>query len=173
MNQNVIATLLFLNIAATAGIGGWIATKSAGANSTGNDLGSLHEPIENLSKDVHALNTTVQRMNTSLVQYDFLEKELEGLGNLERGLTVRAQAVVAAKTPENATKSDEAVKQIGEVLKKVTAERTARRQTMLQLIAGLERQLAGLTGAPTVSDKVPAEPPATAPESPAEKSEGK
>ncbi|MDB6077319.1 MAG: hypothetical protein JWO82_1066 [Akkermansiaceae bacterium] len=172
MNQNVIGTLLFLNIAATAGIGGWMVSKSSSAKSPGMDIAPLREPIENLSKDVHALNATVQRMNTSLVQYDFLEKEQERLGNLERGLTVRAQAVAAAKTPENATKSDEAVKQIGEVLKKVTAEHAALRQTTLQLIAGLERQLAGLTGAPTVSDKVPAEPPATASETP-EKSDGK
>jgi predicted transcriptional regulator len=162
MNQNIIATLLFLNIAATAGIGGWMASKSSGKPAV--DLTLLKEPLENLSKDVHALNTTVQRMNTSLVQYDFLEKEQDNLGNLERGLTVRGQAALAAKTPENAAKTDEAVKQIEELLKKVTDERTARRQTMLQLIAGLERQLAGLTGAPTVSDKVPAEPPATSAE---------
>ncbi len=161
MNNTPLIVLLAINLAATAGLAGWMLNRPQPeppppSAATAPVLDPA--PFETIATELHSLNTTLQRLNTSTVQYQFLDKELESLANLERALAVRAQTQAAARTEDNAADIDRALEQIREISAKVTEERKTRRQLMLQLIAGLERQLAGLSGAQTVTDKVPAEP---------------
>lgn len=172
MNQTATTTLLILNVACTAALGGWLlnrkpeqATKanppsSASGPAVTVDFAMLQKPIEDLDGRLASLTTTLQRFNTSLIQYDFLDKELDSLVTLERGLAVRAQAIATKKTKENEKDTEAAMGQLKELSTKVQQERVARRQTMLLLISGLEKQLAGLNGATTVADKVPQQPAA-------------
>ncbi len=159
MNNTPLIVLLAINLAATAGLAGWMLNRPQPEPPPPSAAPALDSaPFESIATELHSLNTTLQRLNTSTIQYQFLDKELDGLANLERALAVRAQTQAAARTDDNAADIDRALGQIREISAKVNEERKTRRQLMLQLIAGLERQLAGLSGAQTVTDKVPAEP---------------
>ena len=67
------------------------------------------------------------------------------LSVVDRTIGARAQATVAAKNDENQEAADKALAQLDQLAKQVQGEQNSRRQTMIQLISGLEKQLAGLT----------------------------
>lgn len=113
------------------------------------DLQPLLKPVETLDESLAKFSSTLQRFNTTVVQYDFLQKEIERLGRLDQALGMRLnleinkKAELGEKTPqEEVENQDKLVEQIREIQTKVQKESERRRETMLQLIAGLERELA-------------------------------
>lgn len=170
---NLLGAVLILNLVATGCLAGLLITRGQPESATSAqpasagpvlDLEPLAKPIEQLDQRLAGLTTTLQRLNTSTVQFDFLESELEQLAALERGLILRGRALDAARTEENTKQTDEAIKQVTQLISKVQEERLNRRRTLIALIAGLEKQLAGLSGATMIADQVPETPAAVEPE---------
>lgn len=156
MKDNLVSILLALNILVTGGMGGWIATSLAKGGMTPSasggeaatvklDLTDAGEPLDKFGSDVRQLTAVIQRFNTSLIQYDFLKQEMARLNVVDRTIGARAQATAAAKNDENQEAADKALAQLDQLAKQVQGEQNSRRQTMIQLISGLEKQLAGLT----------------------------
>lgn len=179
--QSLVGAVTILNLIATGCLAAWLISRNASptAASAGSvpsteavvrvsaedlRLDALAEPIERLDQRLAGLTTTLQRLNTSSIQFDFLESELEQLAALERGLIVRGRTIEAGRTEENTEQVDEAIAQLGKLVTQVQTERQNRRRTLIALIAGLEKQLAGLSGATLIADKVPEKPAAVEPE---------
>lgn len=148
MKEHTVSILLVLNILVTAGLGGWIGTSLSKGSSLGGgaavQLDLASEPLESFGSDVRELTTVIQRFNTSLIQYDFLKQEMARLNVVDRTIGARAQAAAAAKTDENQEATNKALLELDKLAKRVQGEQNSRRQTMIQLISGLEKQLAGL-----------------------------
>jgi hypothetical protein len=113
------------------------------------DLQPLLKPVETLDQSLGKFSSTLQRFNTTIVQYDFLQKEIERLGRLDQALGMRLNMEIAKKAEEGkkteaaeAGEQNKLIDQIREIQGKVQKETERRRETMLQLIAGLERELA-------------------------------
>jgi hypothetical protein len=108
------------------------------------DLEPLAKPMETLDRSLAKFSATLQRFNTSIVQYDFLQKEMERLARLDQALGMRLN-LETAKQAEAGDEPDEelaaVIGQIRQIQAQVQQESTRRRETMLQLIAGLEREL--------------------------------
>lgn len=113
------------------------------------DLDPLLEPIASLEESLDRFSITLQRFNTTLVQYDFLQKDIERIGNLEQAIGTRLnqetldQAQLAEDADEETKKAVEtSIGQIREFQEQVQKELEQRRQMMMQLIAGLEQNVA-------------------------------
>ena len=157
MKDNAIGILLGLNILVTGGIGALLLTKFAPQEPAAGglpqetitvDLSGLEKPLTKVSSDLDGLTETIQRFNTSLVQYDFLKREMDRLAIVDQTIGVRAQATAAAKTDENAEQVEETMEKLGVLSKQVKQQQETRRQTMLKLISGLEQQLAAIPQPP-------------------------
>ena len=132
MKDNIVPILIALNILVTAAIGGWIAT-------------SLTKGADSFGSDVDELAIGFQRMNTSLLQYDFIKEEMQRLKEENLAVGARAKALRAGKNETNQEAVDKALMDLGEYSKRVQGAQVAHRQTLINLIGGLEKQLAGLT----------------------------
>jgi uncharacterized membrane protein len=165
MNRNVVAILVCVNVALTAALAAYLFMREEPAPAADEpapppvvnvDFATLEAPVTTLNANLDQLTSTIQRFNTSLIQYDFLKGEMDRLTNLDRTIGIRAQAQLAQATEENVDETKEAIAKLQELANKVQGEQQSKRQTMLQLISGLEKRLADLTGTPPV-------PPAAAP----------
>jgi hypothetical protein len=113
------------------------------------DLEPLLEPISSLEDSLGRFAGTLQRFNTTLVQYDFLQKDIERIGNLDQAVANRLnqeiynQSQLGADATEETKKSlEQTITQIKEFQGQVQKELEQRRQMLMQLIAGLEQELA-------------------------------
>ena len=109
------------------------------------DLTPLLAPIESLDESLSGFTETLQRFNTTLVQYDFLQKEIERMANLDQIIANRLNLELQNKEQlgEAADATvDETIDQITQFQQQVQQELEQRRQMMMQLIAGLEQELA-------------------------------
>ena len=181
MNSNAIAAFLALNILITGGLGYLVVTgqqnapdKAAMATATPAeikiDVSSMEKPLAELTDKVDQLNQTVQRFSTSYVQYDFLKREMDRLSVVDQSIGVRAQATAASKTDKNAEEVDEVIGKLSTLSQQVKGQLQTRRQTMLKLISGLEKELASISGttapAPTPAPIPTPVPPVPAPQTP-------
>jgi len=113
------------------------------------DLEPLLEPIASLEDSLGRFASTLQRFNTTLVQYDFLQKDIERIGNLDQAVAARLNqelfnhSQLGEDVDEEAKKSiEETITQIQEFQQQIQKELEQRRQMLMQLIAGLEQELA-------------------------------
>lgn len=113
------------------------------------DIDPLLEPIASLDESLERFSGTLQRFNTTLVQYDFLQKDIERIGNLEQAIGTRLnqETLNQAQLPEDADEEtkkavEASIGQIREFQEQVQKELEQRRQMMMQLIAGLEQNMA-------------------------------
>ncbi len=113
------------------------------------DLVPLIGPIQSLEESLVGYTETLQRFNTSLVQYDFLQKEIQRMANLDQvvgnqlNLELQAQAELGEEADEAI---EQTIGQMREFQTQLQAELEQRRQMLFQLIAGLEEQLARSAG---------------------------
>ena len=137
------------------------------------DLSPLIQPIESLETSFSRYAETLQRFNTSLVQYDFLQKEIQRIANLDQlvgnqlNIELQAKEQLGEDADESASESaDETIGQIREFQTQVQTELEQRRQMLFQLIAGLEEQLAKSAGEDSIQDVTGDSPPTPTPPAP-------
>lgn len=110
------------------------------------DLDPLLKPVESLEEALGRFSSTLQRFNTTIVQYDFLQKDIERLVGLEQAVAMRLNQEQQNKATlgeeEAGEEIDKLIGQITEFQGQVQKELEQRRQMMMQLIAGLEQNLA-------------------------------
>jgi hypothetical protein len=109
------------------------------------NLEPLLKPVESLEEALGRFSATLQRFNTTIVQYDFLQKDIERLSGLDQAVAMRLnqeQQNKAQLGDEAGEQIDEMIGQIQQFQEQVQKELEQRRQMMMQLIAGLEQNLA-------------------------------
>ena len=120
------------------------AGPAAPATTAALDLDPLLEPIASLEESLGRSTETLQRFNTTLIQYNFLQKEIERLANIDQlaGNQLNLELQNKEQLGEEAGEAaDERITQLREFQEQVQTEFEQRRQMMLQLIAGLEAEL--------------------------------
>jgi len=119
---------------------------------------ALVSELSEINGNLSELTETVQRLNTSVIQYDFLKGQLEALSATDRNIVLRAQATNNAKNEENKENVEKIIAQLTNLSKQVKGAQKDRNATMLKLINGLERQLAAIKieDTPTVPTATPA-----------------
>jgi len=116
-----------------------------GAQSAEVDLAPLLKPIESLEEALDRFAVNLQRFNTTIVQYDFLQKDIDRLSGFDQAVSLRLNQERANKEQlgdEAGKEIDELIGQIEELKGQVEKEIEQRRQMLMQLIAGLEQNLA-------------------------------
>ena len=108
-----------------------------------------------VNKNLTSLTETVQRFNTSMIQYDFLKGQLSSLSETDRQINIKAQATNNAKTDENKEEVGKVITQLSELSKQIKGAQKDRNETMLKLINSLERKLEA-----TKLEEIPATPAA-------------
>ena len=124
-------------------------------SSSNADFTPLEKPLANMTAEVEKLNATVQRFSTSYVQYDFLKREMDRLAVVDQTIGVRAQATAASKTDENTEEVEAVIGKLSSLSQQVKGQLQTRRQTMLRLISGLEKELAGISSTPLPAQNPP------------------
>lgn len=160
MKDKNVTALLALNFLVTGGLSALLLTKFQNLPITGGsdpvpvqvDLTGIDQPLTKVSKDLDQLTSSIQRFNTSLVQYDFLKREMDRLETLDQNIGMRAQVAASQKNDKNTKEIEEVLAKLSALSGKVKGEQQVRRQTMLKLISNLEKQLAEISApAPTKS----------------------
>ena len=169
MNNQVISFFLLLNFIGICVLGAFLTLqhqKNQGAYLSGSsdlsvnaELSLVQQPLANITSEIEKLNATVQRFSTSSVQYDFLKREMDHLSVVDQTIGVQTQATAASKTEKNAAQVDEAIGKLSNLSQHVKSQLQTRRKTMLQLISGLEKELAEISG--NSPEKVPEKVPTT------------
>lgn len=109
------------------------------------DLDPLLKPIESLEESLEKFSSTLQRFNTTVVQYDFLQKDIQRLVGIEQAVAMRLNQELQNKAQlgeETNEPLEKGIEQLQQFQEQVQKELEQRRQLMLQLIAGLEQNLA-------------------------------
>jgi hypothetical protein len=167
MRDKTVAALLALNFLVTGGLSALLLMNFQKISLTGEsdpvpvqvDLSGIDQPLSKVSRDLDQLTSSIQRFNTSLVQYDFLKREMDRLAALDQNIGMRAQVAASQKTDENTKEIEDVLAKLSALSGKVKGEQQVRRQTMLNLISNLEKQLAEIsTPAPASTQPLP--PPA-------------
>ena len=174
MKDKTIAALLALNFLITGGLSALLLTKFQDTPFTGGsdpvpvevDLSGIDQPLSKVSKDLDQLTTSIQRFNTSLVQYDFLKREMDRLAALDQNIGMRAQVAASQKTDDNTKEIEDVLSKLSALSGKVKGEQQVRRQTMLKLISNLEKQLAEIAPAQPTSQPGTGAPSLPTPPSP-------
>lgn len=115
---------------------------------------SLLKPIETLDQSVNRLTLTLQRFNTSSLQYEYLQKEIERLAHLDQTLAKRINLEEDKSSKEKTAEAEKGLKQLQVLQDQVQQELKRRRESVVRLIEGLERQLD--SGAPGKTATTPA-----------------
>jgi vacuolar-type H+-ATPase subunit I/STV1 len=134
--MNLPAILAASNVV-LAGAVVWLAASSRSTPGT-----AIESTLQQVEKSLKEQTEATARLNTTLVQYDFLQKELERLGRLDIALAARANAVSAAEKTGSATDAAATLEKIKKVQTQLQAEIQNRKETLIKLIAGLEKNLA-------------------------------
>ncbi|MDA7536060.1 hypothetical protein N8528_03755 [Akkermansiaceae bacterium] len=171
MNNTAIIVLLVLNMIGTSILGTILVVgqkRPAPSESTQVltqvDLSPLEEPLIAVSTEVEQLNATVQRFSTSYVQYDFLKRELDHLSVVDQTIGAQTQATAASKNDKNAKEVEEMIGKLGNLSQQVKGQLQTRRQTMLRLISGLEKELADISSTPLPQPETAAPKASASPE---------
>jgi len=175
MKDKTVAALLALNFLVTGGLSALLLTKFQNLPLIGGgdpvpvvvDISGIEQPLAKVSKDLDQLTSSIQRFNTSLVQYDFLKREMDRLAALDQNIGMRAQVAASQKTGENTEEIEEVLAKLSALSGKVKGEQQVRRQTMLKLISNLEKQLSQI--APPRPRPSEATKPLSPPQTPADK----
>lgn len=118
---------------------------------------SVHEPfmkpIEALDQSVNRLTLTVQRFNTTALQYEYLQKEIERLAHLDQTLAKRINLEDDKPSKEKTAETEKGLKQLQVLQDQVQQELKRRRESVVRLVEGLERQLD--SGVPSKSAATP------------------
>lgn len=121
------------------------SANQSGSNAVKVDLEPLAKPIASLEESIGGLTHNFNRLNTSLIQYDFLQKDIARLSELDQAVAVRLNQELTnkAQAGENpTTEIDEVIGQIQQFKEQVQKELEQRRQMLMQLISNLEQNLA-------------------------------
>ena len=105
------------------------------------DVLPLQKPLETLDQSVNRLTLTLQRFNTTAMQYEYLQAEVERLTRLDQTLATRINELQKSPARAKTAELEKALKQLKTLQEQVQAEMKRRRETLGQLIDGLERQL--------------------------------
>lgn len=154
MNQTSVIILLCLNFICTSVLGTLFFVNQQNEREEASkreaneqaDPNSVQNKLTEVVSEITNLNETVQRFSTSSVQYDFLKREMDQLAVIDQTIGAQAQATASTRTDKNTAEVDEALAKLGKLSQQVKGQLQGRRKTMLQLIAGLEKELAQLTG---------------------------
>ncbi|MFU8893107.1 MAG: hypothetical protein ACNA8L_05705 [Luteolibacter sp.] len=143
----VIANVIIAAAVAVYVFGGGSSkpTSTAGSQAVEVNLEPLLKPVESLEEALDRFAITLQRFNTTIVQYDFLQKDIERLNGLDQAVAMRLNQEQMNKVQlgdEAGEQIDELIGQIQQFQEQVQKELEQRRQMMMQLIAGLEQNLA-------------------------------
>jgi hypothetical protein len=109
------------------------------------DLQPILKPIEALDQSVTRLSLTLQRFNTTTLQYEYLQAEIERLAQLDQTLGSRINLGRSAPSQTKSAKSENDLKQLAGLQDQIQQEIKRRRGAVTQLIAGLEQQLGAAT----------------------------
>ena len=109
------------------------------------DVRPLQMPLEILDQSVNRLTLTIQRFNTTTIQYEYLRTEIERLTRLDQTLTTRFNEAQKAPSKVKSPEFENSLKQLQIVQEQVQVETKRRRESMGQLVDGLERQLEAQT----------------------------
>jgi hypothetical protein len=115
----------------------------------------LLKPIETLDQSVNRLTLTLQRFNTSSLQYEYLQKEIERLAHLDQTLAKRINLEEDKSSKEKTAEAEKGLKQLQVLQDQVQQELKRRRESVVRLIEGLERQLDSGAPGKTAATPVP------------------
>jgi predicted nucleic acid-binding Zn-ribbon protein len=113
--------------------------------------------VETLDASVNRLTLTVQRFNTTSLQFEYLQKEIDRLGLLDQSLSKRI-ALEESKASDAETNAEDGIKQLQTIQQQVRQELKQHRESIVRLVEGLERQLDSIALATKALDITPAEP---------------
>ncbi len=105
------------------------------------DVRPLQLPLEALDKSVSRLNLTLQRFNTTTIQYEYLQNEIERLTGIDQMLAARIYEAQKRPSTLKTAEFEKSLKPLKALQDQVQVEMKRRRETLGQLIDGLERQL--------------------------------
>jgi hypothetical protein len=114
------------------------------------DVRPLQKPLETLDQSVNRLNLTLQRFNTTTIQYEYLQNEIERLTGIDQTLVTRINEAQKRPSTLKTAEFEKSLKPLKALQDQVQVEMKRRRETLGQLIVGLERQLDAQTPAKKV-----------------------
>jgi hypothetical protein len=114
------------------------------------DVRPLQLPLEALDQSVSRLNLTLQRFNTTTIQYEYLQNEIERLTGIDQMLATRINEAQKRPSTLKTAEFEKSLKPLKALQDQVQVEMKRRRETLGQLIDGLERQLDAQTPAKKV-----------------------
>ncbi len=119
------------------------------------DLRPLLKPIEVLNQSVNQLSNSLQRSNTASTQYEFLQKEVERLDKIDQALATRINLEESKKPKTPSAEMEQNIKRFKSLQDQIQQEIKRRRETINNLIEGLEPQLDPTSTADKTSPKAP------------------
>lgn len=105
------------------------------------DVLPLQKPLETLDQSVNRLTLTLQRFNTTAMQYEYLQAEVERLARIDQTLATRINEAQKSPAKLQTAEFKKGLKQLEALQDQIQAEMKRRRETLAQLLDGLERQL--------------------------------
>ncbi len=118
---------------------------TSNSSSAGSSANLDPATLGQLENSITRLGTTLQGFNTSLVQYDYLQNEIERLGKLDQAIAERINLAQARKTKDTSANLQTAIDQLSLAQTGIKKEIERRRETVRLLISGLERKLDAAT----------------------------
>jgi len=109
------------------------------------DVRPLQKPLETLDQSVNRLTLTLQRFNTTTIQYEYLQTEIERLTRIDQTLATRLSDAQKSPSTAKTAEFEKSLKQLKVIQDQVQAEMKRRRETLGQLVNELEGELAAHT----------------------------
>lgn len=109
------------------------------------DVRPLQQPLEVLDQSVNRLTLTIQRFNTTSLQYEYLQSEIERLTRLDQTLATRLNEAQKNSPKVKTAEFENSLKQLKVIQDQVQEETKRRRESIVLLVGGLERQRDALT----------------------------
>ena len=109
------------------------------------DVLPLQKPLETLDQSVNRLTLTLQRFNTTTIQYEYLQTEIERLTRIDQTLATRLSDAQKSPSTAKTAEFEKSLKQLKVIQDQVQAEMKRRRETLGQLVNELEGELAAHT----------------------------
>lgn len=120
------------------------------------DVLPLQKPLETLDQSVNRLTLTLQRFNTTAMQYEYLQTEIERLSRIDQTLATRINEAQKSPAKAKTAEFEKSLKQLKVIQDQVQAEMKRRRETLGQLVNELEGELAAQTPARKAAASEPA-----------------
>lgn len=106
------------------------------------DVLPLQKPLETLDQSLKRLTLTLQRFNTTAMQYEYLQTEVERLSRIDQTLATRINEAQKSPAKAKTAEFEKSLKQLKVIQDQVQAEMKRRRETLGQLVNELEGELA-------------------------------